>query len=330
MKSFKAMILAAGLGTRLWPLTLTRPKVLIPVQNRPLLHWLVEYLWSAGAEEVIVNGYHLSEKLTDYIEAEDFPIPVHLMVEEILLGTGGGIRNVADFWDKRPFVVINGDILSSIDLQEILSSHDRSGATVTLGLKDEPRFNGVQVAADGRILSFKGGSKEGLAFTGIHVLDSRALAGIPAETPISIVDCYLQLISGGAKIMAHLVKEQFWRELGSLDGYLQTHVELFRMQTTPVPGLQVGGEPVVHETARLGSDVRFRGMACIGAGCDLSNGVLIQGTVIWDQVQVRAGCSIQDSIVGDGVEVTESMEGTVIAAQGRTQLPTDSGQRGDQ
>jgi len=330
MKPFKAMILAAGLGTRLRPLTMSRPKVLVPVQNRPLLRWLVEYLWSAGAEEVIVNGYHLGEKLTDYVEREDFPIPVHVRVEEILLGTGGGICNVSDFWDKRPFVVINGDILSAVDLQQMLSTHHRSEATVTLGLKDEPRFNGVQVANDGRILSFRGGSEQGLAFTGIHVLDPQALAGIPSGTPISIIDCYLQLISRGAKVMGHVVKEQFWRELGSLDEYLQAHLELFRMESAPMQGLRVDGEPVVHESARLGSDVRLNGMVCIGAGCDLGNGVLVEASVIWDQVQVRAGCSIRDSIVGDGVNVTESLEGVVISAQGRTQLAAGSGQRAEQ
>jgi mannose-1-phosphate guanylyltransferase len=330
MKSFKAMILAAGLGTRLRPLTLSRPKVLAPVQNRPLLHWLVEYLWSAGAEEVIVNGYHLSEKLTDYVGREDFPIPVQVRVEQGLLGTGGGIRNVADFWDERPFVVINGDILSSIDLQEMLNRHHRSGATATLALKDEPGFNGVKVAGDGRILSFRGGHEQGLAFTGVHVLSTRALAGIPAETPVSIIDCYLQLVSSGSKVMAHVVKEQFWRELGSLDGYLQVHLELFRMETPPIPGLQVGGKPVVHESARLGSAVRLDGMACIGAGCDLSSGVLVQGSVIWDQVKVHPGCSIRDSIVADGAEVTESLEGAVLTAEGRTQLPAESRQRADE
>ncbi len=329
MKAFKAMILAAGLGTRLRPLTLSRPKVLIPVQNRPLLRWLVEYLWSAGAEEVIVNGYHLSEKLTDYVEMGDFPIPVHVRVEEVLLGTGGGIFNVADFWDKRPFVVVNGDILSAVDLQEMLSTHHRSGATVTLGLKDEPRFNRVQVANDDRILSFRGDSEQALAFTGIHVLDPQALAGIPSETPISIIDCYLRLISNGAKVMGHVVKEQFWRELGSLDEYLQAHLELFRMKSAPMPGLQVSGEPVVHESARLGSGVRLNGMVCIGAGCDLGNGVLVETSVIWDQVQVRAGCSIRDSIVGDGVAVTESLEGAVISAQGKTHLAAGGGQRAE-
>jgi mannose-1-phosphate guanylyltransferase len=320
MKPFKAMILAAGLGTRLRPLTLSKPKVLVPVQNRPLLHWLVEYLRAAGAEEVIINSYHLSGQLLEHVEREDFGIPVLVRVEEILLGTGGGIRNVADCWDERPFVVINGDILCSIDLQEVLRSHERSGATVTLVLKDEPRFNRVQVDEEGRILTFNGGSGRNLAFTGIHVLDPQVLAGIPAETPVSIIDCYLKLVASGAKVMAHVVQEQYWRELGSLDSYLQVHQELFQMKSAPLPGLQVDGKPVVHASASLGSGVRFDGMACIGADCDLDNGVVVQGSVIWDQVQVRSACSIRNSIIGDRVEVTESLEGSVVGAEGRGKI----------
>jgi len=314
------MILAAGLATRLHPLTLSRPKVLVPVQNRPLLDWLVAYLCSGGAEEVIVNTYHLSEKLIEYIERSDFPIPVHLRVEKTLLGTGGGIRNVTDFWDQRPLVVVNGDILSAIDLQAVLRSHEDSGAAVTLVLKDEPLFNGVKVASDGRILGFSGGLEQQLAFTGIHVLERRVLAGIPAGTPSSIIDCYLQLIARGEKVMAHVVEDEFWRELGSLHGYLHMHEELFQMSRAPVPGLQVDGKAVVHESARLGSGVHFDGMVCIGAGCDLEHGVGIQRSVIWEQVTIGSGCSIRDSIIGDGVVVTDSLEGAVVGAEGRGKI----------
>lgn len=316
------MILAAGLATRLRPLTLSRPKVLVPVQNRPLLDWLVAYLCSGGAEEVIVNTHHLSEKLIEYVERSDFPIPVHLRVEKDLLGTGGGIRNVMDFWDHRPFVVINGDILSAIDLQGVLRSHEESGAAVTLVLKDEPLYNGVTVGSDGRILGFTGGSEQHLAFTGIHVLERRLLAEIPADIPSSIIDCYLRLIARGEKVMAHVVQYEFWRELGSLKGYLQMHEEFFRMSHTPVPGVQVDGKAIVDESARLGSGVHVDGMVCIGAECALEHGVVIQRSVIWEHVTVGSGCSVRDSIIGDGVVVTESQEGVVVGEEGRKELST--------
>ena len=314
MEPFKAMILAAGHGTRLRPLTLNRPKVLVPVQNRPLLHWLVEYLGAAGAEAVIVNAHHLSTIVVEYIARENFAIPVKVRVEKTLLGTGGGIGNVGDFWDSRPFVVINGDILSWIDLQAVLRSHKRSCAIATLVLVDEPRFNRVQVADDGRILSFSGGSGPHLAFTGIQVLTPEVLSAIPAGTPASIINSYVQLIGTGRKVMAHVVQGQFWRELGSLDRYLEAHEEFFRLESAPIPGLQVGGKPVIHPSARLGSGVRLDGMVCIGAGCHLDNGVVVQGSIIWEQVQVRAGCSVRRSVIADRVIVEGSVRNEILVA----------------
>ncbi|UCG13284.1 MAG: NDP-sugar synthase [Deltaproteobacteria bacterium] len=312
MQSFRAMILAAGLGTRLRPLTLNRPKVLVPVQNRPLLHWLVEYLRTAGAEAIVVNAYHLGRMLKDHVERRDFGIPVEVRVEDGLMGTGGGIRNVVDFWDERPLVVINGDILSAIDLQELLREHIGSGADATLVLTDEPRFNEVQVAEDGRILSFGGEAGSSLAFTGIQVIIPQVLDGIPADTPSSIIDCYRRLMASGRKVTAHVVKEQFWRELGSLDAYLQVHKELVHMEKEPVPGLQVGGKPMVHGSARLGARVRLSGMVCVGEGCRLGDGVMVQDSVLWDQVRVKDGCSVRDSIIGDDVVVGASVKDAVL------------------
>jgi len=295
----------------------------MPVQNRPLLLWLVDYLSSAGAEEIIVNAHHLAEKVVEYIRNAHFPIPVQIRVEKTLLDTGGGIRNVLDFWDDRPFVVINGDILSSIDLQEVFKIHQRSGAIATLVLKDDPRFNVVRVADDGRIRSFTGGGEGHLAFTGIQILSPRVLSTIPAGVPVSVIDCYLQLISTGEKVMAYVAKDGYWRELGSLPSYLRVHQELFQMEKAPLQGLQVGGRPVVDESTRVGTDTRFDGMVCIGAESKLNSRVTIEGSVIWDQVQIGSGCSIRESIVGDGVVVMGSLEGVALGVEGRTQVTAE-------
>ena len=120
--------------------------------------------------------------------------------------------------------------------------------------------------------------------------------------------------------MAHVVQDEFWRELGSLNGYLQMHEEFFKMSQTPVPGLQVDGKAVVHESARLGSGNHLDGMVCIGAGCALEHGVGIQRSVLWEHVTIGSGCSIRDSIIGDGVVVTESLEGVVVGSEGRGKI----------
>jgi NDP-sugar pyrophosphorylase family protein len=253
--------------------------------------------------------------LLNYIQGQDFGIPVQVRVEETLLNTGGGIRNVADFWDEQPFVVINGDILTSIDLQEVLGNHERSGAAVTLVLTDEPRFNSVQVAEDGRILSFTKNSAPALAFTGIQVLEPQVVAGMPPDLPVSIIDCYQRMIANGDRVMSLVIREQFWQELGSPHGYLQVHRDLFHMQKEPLAGIRVGERPSLHPTTRLGTAVKLEGMVCIGAGSVLDGDNVIQSSVLWDRVRVRTGCSIRNSIVGDGVVVEESLDGAVVVDQ---------------
>jgi NDP-sugar pyrophosphorylase family protein len=172
----------------------------------------------------------------------------------------------------------------------------------------------------GRILSFTGGPGKHLAFTGIQVLNSEILAAIPVHVPMSIIDCYVQLISESKKVMAHVVRNQYWRELGSLEGYLQVHQELFNLTQTPLQGLRTGENPIVHESTRFECNSRLEGMVCIGQACELDTDVIIKESVIWDQVKVGAGCSIRNSIIGDGVVVTESLEGVAVGTEGRVKL----------
>ena len=317
MIPFKAMVLAAGLGTRLRPLTLGRPKVLMPIQNRHLLHLLLDYLRDAGAEAVILNAHHLSDVLATHLASHDLGIPVQVRVESALLGTGGGIRNVADFWDDRPFVVMNGDILSAIDLQGAIRGHLQSRAVATLVLTHEPRFNQVQVEADGRIVRFRDGPPDAsLAFTGIQVVSPGVLDVIPPQGASSIIHSYERLIAVGRRVMAHVVRDEYWRELGEVSRYLAVHQEFSRFEKSPIPGLQAGPGSIVHPSARMGKRVRLAGTVCIGADCEVADGATVADSILWERVQVRPGCSVRNSIIGDGVELRESVRDAVVVAEG--------------
>jgi len=318
MIPFKAMILAAGLGTRLRPLTFSRPKVLMPVQNRPLLYWLLDYLRGAGAEAVILNAHHLSGVLAAHLASHDLGIPVQVRVESALLGTGGGIRNVADFWDHRPFVVMNGDILSAIDLQAVMRGHLQSRAVATLVLTDEPRFNQVQIGADGRILRFKDGPPDAsLAFTGIQVVSPEVLDVIPPQGASSIIQSYERLIAVGRRVMAHVVRGEYWRELGEVTRYLAAHQEFSRLGKSPIPGLQAGPGAIVHPSARMGKSVRLAGTVCIGADCVVGDRATVEESILWDRVKVGPGCSVRSSIIGDGVELRESVRDAVVVKESK-------------
>jgi len=179
----KALILAAGLGTRLLPFTRIIPKPLFPIAGRPLLDIHIHALRNAGCEAVTVNTHHLAEEIETFIADRHYPIPVYSRYEPEILGTGGAIKNLEDFWDRRPFFVVNSDIVTDIDLRTVYDFHVHHPYPVTLVLYNCPEINTVSVSSDGFVSGFQ--AKEtrtsGLhrTFTGIQVLDPEILRYIP-------------------------------------------------------------------------------------------------------------------------------------------------------
>jgi NDP-sugar pyrophosphorylase family protein len=150
----KAMILAAGLGTRLLPLTEKRPKPLFPILDRPLIDVLIRRLQSAGCDAIIINTHHIADMIDQFVQARTYDIPVVTRYESTILGTGGAIKNVEDFWNDDPFLVINGDIFTNIDLEEVYRFHRNHKHPATLVLHDVPQFNHVWVDTTDHIRGF--------------------------------------------------------------------------------------------------------------------------------------------------------------------------------
>jgi mannose-1-phosphate guanylyltransferase len=210
---------------------------------------------------------------------------------------------------------MNGDILSGVDLQEVLDGHLRRRALATLVLTDEPRFNQVELDADRRILRFRGGQSDScLAFTGIQVVSPEVLAVIPAEGASSIIHSYERLIASGGMVMGHVVRGEYWREVGEVATYHEAHREFTRLERSPIPGLQTGAAAILHPSVRMGSGVRLIGTVCVGAGCEVADGTTIEDSILWERVRVGAGCSVKNSIIGDGVDVRESVTDAVLVA----------------
>jgi mannose-1-phosphate guanylyltransferase len=286
-----AMILAAGLGTRLRPYTLLRPKPLFPVLGRPLLLLHLEMLRRAGFGPVVVNAHHLQEQIGCCLAGED---GVVVQREEQILGTGGGLRLAAARFGKEPVLVTNGDIYHTIDLANVYRQHCASGAAATLVLHDCPRFNKVTVSEDGRILDF-GGSEatlahgRQLAFTGIHVLDPAVLQLIPAGVFADIIDCYRTLIRQGRVVSSLVVRDHFWTDIGTPEDYLALHAHLLACRE---PAARFS----VHEQAELGRGIRLRDWAVIGRGARIGDGAILSRTVVWDGAIVAAGACLADAI----------------------------------
>lgn len=222
----KALILAAGYGTRLLPHTKALPKALFPVAGVPVLGKMITALRQAGCTGIAVNAHHLAEQIQSYLEGSDFGVPIRLSHETEILGTGGAIRRLKNFWDGDPFLVVNADIVTDIDLAEIYHRHLETGARVTLVMHDRPPFNQVRVDDADRVVGFERLSQAAhhaphrrLAFTGIHVIDPDILEWIPGDGFCDIITVYGKMLDSGTPIHAHVVDNHYWQDMGSPEGY---------------------------------------------------------------------------------------------------------------
>jgi mannose-1-phosphate guanylyltransferase len=291
----KAMILAAGLGTRLKPLTLNKPKALVPVGNRSVIDRVIDYLKQYGINEIILNAHHHHQQLVEHLDhSETFGMKIQVRVEPEILGTGGGIRNTEDFWDADPFIVINSDILTNIDILAAYEAHKRYGALVTLVLHDQPPFNQIQIDSQMNIVHIAEDNRSGrLAFTGIHIIEPELLGYIPKGVFSSIIDCYRQLIETGNPIKAHRSRGHYWRDVGSIETYVLANREALEGDS-----FLFGSGSQIPSSAKLGE------WAIIGENAYLEENVEIRRSILWENVTVRARKKVVDSIVTASKEVT--------------------------
>ena len=231
----RAMILAAGLATRLRPLTEDRPKALVDISGRTLLESTLERLRKCGVDEVIVNVHHLADMIVEHLEANDnFGMRVEVSREESLLDTGGGLKKAAWFFledpDRldEPFILHNVDVLSTIDLGRMLQFHNDNEALATLAVQDRDtsrpllfdeqlQLCGRQSEADGTEIVRESEHPEALAFSGIHVISPRLLQKMTEDGKFSIIDAYLSLVGRGCRIVAFRADEYSWRDVGRLE-----------------------------------------------------------------------------------------------------------------
>ena len=229
----KAMILAAGYGTRLRPYTDHTPKPLFSIAGRPLLDMIIDRLQKAGCKAVIINTHHLNHKIDTFLAAQNYSLEVNTRFEPQILGTGGAIKNVADFWDNQPFMVVNADIVADIDLAEVYRAHCRHHPPATLVLCDDPAFNSVAVTRNKWITGFYNhadGSPRPpddlLTFTGIQVLEPQVLNYIPQNTFYSSIDAFKKILASGQKLRAFITPKDRWQDIGTPERYRQTAIDM--------------------------------------------------------------------------------------------------------
>jgi mannose-1-phosphate guanylyltransferase len=241
----KAMILAAGLGTRLRPLTENKPKALVELRGRALLEITLARLRSLGVSQVIVNVHHFADLVASFLEANgNFGMRIELSREDVLLDTGGGLKKAAWFFledaSQEPFLLHNVDVISQIDLARMAREHRSSGALVTLAVQQRTGSRQLLFDQEGLLCGRRTGphttddmarrttSVEPLAFSGIHVISPRFLRMMMEEGIFSIIDTYLRLARAGERIRAFRADRYYWRDLGRPESLEQARQDLER------------------------------------------------------------------------------------------------------
>ncbi len=296
------MILAAGLGTRLAPLTNNRPKPLVPVGNRPIIDHAIFWLKAHGVNEIVVNTHHHRNQIRNHLDGgRPFGMKIHISDEPEILGTGGGIQKTHWFWGREPFIVVNGDILTDIDLSAAYETHRKRDDLVTLVLHDFEPFNQIKINKDHDIMMIDPVPQKGrLAFTGIHIMKPEVLEHIPPGRFSCILETYRYLTQTGRPVRGHVVQDHYWRDAGTIESYIEANREFLN-----------GAPFLLGQKCRIHDPDGLKDWAVLGDGICVEKGAEVRRSILWGNVTVKEGVRVIDSIITFAGQVTEDLVGAV-------------------
>ncbi len=308
-----ALVLTAGLGTRLKPLTYVRAKAAVPVNGDTLARRAVRWLATHGVREAVLNLHHLPETIAGSVgDGSDLGARVRYSWEQPVLGSAGGPRRALPLLVDRPgtaaksdaarpetFLLVNGDTLTDVDLAAMAAAHVASGAAVTMALIPNPqpdKYGGVEVGDGGWVTGFAraGAGRAPYHFIGVQIAEGRVFAGLPDGVPAETVNAvYPALISRDRHSIAAFVSDASFRDIGTPADYLATSAQL-----------------AVLEGDRMAAGTRSR----------VHPSASVRGSALWDDVTIGAGAEIEQCIVCDGVDIPEGAchrRRAIVRANGR-------------
>jgi NDP-sugar pyrophosphorylase family protein len=292
-----ALILAAGLGTRLRPLTLVRAKAAVPIAGEPLVRRIAAWLRTFDITDLVLNLHHLPGSITAVVgDGSDLGVRVRYSWEQpVVLGSAGGPRRALPILGSRTFLIVNGDTLADVDVRALLAAHAGSGALVTLALvpnREPMKYGGVMIDAEGRVTGFvrAGPAAMGsLHFTGIQAADAAAFSEAPDDRPSqSIGGVYDQLLAGRPGAVGSFVTEASFWDVGTAADYWATSMAF--------------GD----------------GQVQCGRGARVDPGARLDSCILWDDVEVGAGAVLDQCIIADGVRIPPGarMQRSVVTRAG--------------
>lgn len=295
----KAMIMAAGFGTRLRPLTDNLPKALVPVLNRSVLERNIEYLHNYEIKDIIINAHYHTDKIQEFIKHCKIPgVNLSISMEKEILGTGGGLANCRDFLKDDTFIVINSDILTNIGLDAAINTHKKSGDIVTMVLHDRLQFNQIDITGT-KIKTIHSTTAPGrLAFTGIHVLEPDIFEFLPGEGYADIISaCYNPMLESDKSINVFMATDHYWYDIGTIESYKKANRDLLKLENTQF---------IKGKNTLIDPSVTLNNWAVIGNNVVIDKDAVIDSSVIWDNAIIEKGAQIKNSIVIPPFEVLKT------------------------
>ncbi len=320
----KALLIAGGFGTRLRPLTYTRPKHLLPIANRPHLHHVFDLLQQHGIDEVVLLTSYMADTFSaSVVHGKERGMKVEVTYEETPLGTAGAIKNARGFIGRETFFAFNGDILTDMDLTAMLKFHYEREAEATIVLtpvEDPSAYGVVPTDGDGRVQGFiekppPGEAPTNLINAGVYIMEPSILDRIPAGVEYSAERALFPgLVEEDARLFA-TGTDAYWMDIGTPAKYLQANLDAlsgaFRTVAVGAPG---EGASEVSDDASI-AEGSIVVASAIGERCVLQDRAQVRGSVLLPGAKVGAGARVVDSILGEGVQVEPGaiVEGQTVA-----------------
>ncbi len=320
----KAMILAAGFGTRLQPLTHTVPKPMVPILNRPILEHTIHLLRTHGIHDITVNLHHLPKIIKDHFgDGKDFGVQLHWSHEPEILGTAGGIKKAQEWLNGEAFLVINSDVVTDCDLSEVIAFHKAKGSALTLVVRkgDSPeQCDPIKVDANDRIVHMVGTSAKNkpdvttrILFTGIQVMEPEIFDRIPENKFCgTTTDVFPGMLADELPMFAYW-HHGYWKDIGTIQSYLDVHRDLLdgrmdgglplRESNLPqghrTPPVVLGKNCKIADTAKIGPYV------VLGDHCTIGENAVIENSICWEGVALGKNSHVRQSVLGNGVAVQD-------------------------
>jgi mannose-1-phosphate guanylyltransferase len=310
----KAMVLCAGFGTRLRPLTNVLPKPLVPVANRPLIAYALALLEKAGVRQVAVNLHHLGDKIHSAVkDGSEYNLKITYSPEDPILGTGGGLMRMRSFLQDDRFFLLNGDVLCGVDLEALLRFHAERAAAATMVVGPLPpgaSFTPLRMDEAGWLVELKDARREPagktreVMFLGVHVLEPPVFDFLPTRGFSCInSQAYTAMIAEGLDVAAYY-HGGFWYDLGTPASYLAANLSLLSgrvrpPQLDPLEGASPEGV-LLGDRVQLGEGVRLGPEVAVGERCMIGDGARISRSVVWADEEIAPGVELDRKIVAGG------------------------------